>query len=341
MKLLEWNEIKDDFTHNLLLGNGASIVFHPAFQYESLYEKSSEIGVLSSDVLQIFKSFNTKNFEQILEMLSNARLVNELLGIDEKETEESYKQVREALVTTIHNVHVQSKDIKENLIKLAKFMKRFERVASLNYDLIVYWAMLEGNDLYGKNRFKDCFILDETKTYLRFEDAFEDYLVKPHASLTKATLIFYPHGNLILGTEPFGTEVKLRHESDDPYLLDTVLNVWKLAEYSPLFVSEGDSKSKIKAIRRSNYLTNVYNQVLANFKDTLVIYGWSFGENDKHILQALDRSDIKKIAISVYAGDGKIKNRYNYIEQVIEGTKKLRKSEIYYFDSCSEGCLIY
>ena len=94
---------------------------------------------------------------------------------------------------------------------MAEFMKRFETVLSLNYDLLVYWAMLKGNDEYG-NWFKDGFI-DEG----RFDNDYE--VLREPLGAERATLVFYPHGNLILATDLIGDEVKLSR-SGEKYVLD-------------------------------------------------------------------------------------------------------------------------
>lgn len=48
----------------------------------------------------------------------------------------------------------------------------------------------------------------------------------------------------------------------------------------PVFVSEGTSHQKVAAIRRSHYLTNVYEEVLPAIGESLVVYGWNFEERE-------------------------------------------------------------
>ena len=40
---------------------------------------------------------------------------------------------------------------------------------------------------------------------------------------------------------------------------------------------------KVAAIRRSHYLTNVYEEVLPVLGERLVVYGWSFDERDQMV----------------------------------------------------------
>lgn len=47
-KIYEWNDIKDEFTDGLLLGNGASMAVHPEFHYGSLFEAARVKGSLQN-----------------------------------------------------------------------------------------------------------------------------------------------------------------------------------------------------------------------------------------------------------------------------------------------------
>ncbi len=336
-----WEDIKDRSTHNLLLGNGASIAINESFDYSSLHQKASEGELLSKNLQRLFELFNTKNFELILRRLSDTRRVNEILSINESTTSESYEELRDALVNTVRWVHPQHPDVKSYLARIANFMMSFDKVISLNYDLLVYWAMRVGDDLKGKNRLKDCFRRVEVDGDLIFEDAFDEYMEEPYRDSEAATLIFYPHGNLVLATKRFGKEIKLSRSKDDCLLLDKILEKWQLGDYTPLFVGEGETRDKKHAIEQSNYLTNVYNRVLATLKESLVIYGWSFDDRDKHILDAIDRAALKEIAISVYTKGSDYEEYCNTVEKKISSTHNLKNCKIYFFDAGSKGCWIY
>lgn len=53
----------------------------------------------------------------------------------------------------------------------------------------------------------------------------------------------------------------------------------------------------VAAIRRSHYLTNVYEEVLPAIGDSLVVYGWSFDERNQHVLNAISTNPPKRMAI--------------------------------------------
>lgn len=151
-----------------------------------------------------------------------------------------------------------------------------------------------------------------------------------------STLVFYPHGNLALASDLTGMEHKMSTQSFGT-LLDTVIDKWESGEYTPLFVSEGISPKKLAAIRSSSYLGTVYESVIPSLRGTLVIYGWSMGKEDDHILKALKRSKIKEIAVSVYKPARKTEQK---AQQMLNQIKKFMgsKTNVYFFDSESPGC---
>ncbi len=274
VRVHEWKDIEHRYTHKLLLGNGASIAVCETFRYHSLYEEARSSGRIHTKLHSLFKEFNTTDFEHILRLLLITKRINGLVGIRDNHTSRLYRSLRDALIGTIIGIHPKHEDVKDFLLPIARFMKRFDTVLSLNYDLLVYWAMLRGNDSYGR-WFKDGFVNDR-----RFQSDY-GFLREPREA-TGATLVFYPHGNLILATDFWGDEMKLSRE-EERFLLDTILHEWKQGDYAPLFVSEGNSEDKLRAIRQSKYLDTVYHDELGGGSESLVIYGWSIRDEDEHV----------------------------------------------------------
>ncbi len=146
------------------------------------------------------------------------------------------------------------------------------------------------------------------------------------------TLVFYPHGNLILSTRILDNEeVKINDESGR--LLSTILNKWETVENTPLFVSEGSERDKLNAINRSVYLNSIYNRALKKPEESFVIYGWSIGLQDRHLLRAISKARPAKIAISIHD-----KNQAQAIENNIKAI--IGDVEIDFFNTNSEGCWI-
>lgn len=335
-RISTWEEIQDVFTHKLLLGNGASRAVWDSFEYPSLYEEAKKAGRIDLSLTKLFSDFGTNDFEYILKLLSQTKRVNEILRVKDRYTPRLYKKLKKTLIDTIRDVHPKHEQVKSLLLPMAEFMKRFDTVLSLNYDLLVYWAMLEGNDKYGK-WFKDGFV-DEG----RFDNDYHA-LTEPYQA-EGATLVFYPHGNLILATEFLGDEIKLSR-SGEKYLLDTILGIWEERDHIPLFVSEGETDEKLQAIRRSNYLKTVYDYEIDSSNDSLVIYGWSFRDEDEHILKGIVHGGVDRIAVSVHTSSGNAQSFCEAIEHKINKMyytlKKKRKCKIFFFDSESDDVWIH
>ena len=212
-------------------------------------------------------------------------------------------------------------------------MKRFKNVVSLNYDLIPYWAMLRGNEEISCTWFKDGFINNSGREFA----GDIEFLRRPHGNCNGSTILFYPHGNLILAQENGVNEIKLRRTAADD-LLEIVLRFWKIGFHVPLFVSEGTSEKKKEAINRSRYLNTVYHEILPKMEKSLVIYGWSMGAQDEHILRELAACNLEKIAVSVNSGG----NRGDaYCQRVTQKLRDIGAKKIDFFRAGSEGCWIY
>jgi len=333
MQLHEWSDIKNRFKHNILIGNGASIAIDDRLSYRSLYEQVCERGKLNNEIITMFEYFETTNFEFIMKLLLEASQVNGVLNIDEEKTKDYYYEIRDSLISTIRDIHPTHPSVEHLLPTIANFLVNFRTVLSLNYDLIVYWSMLVGNDNLECQWFKDCYVRGE------FEKDFS-YLYRPLSPATGATLVFYPHGSIFLATDIYGNEEKLSR-SDDEFLLETILTRWKEKDYIPLFVSEGNTREKFHAITRSNYLDTIYDSILTKINGSLVIYGWSASEQDEHIFDAIDHRGITAIAVSVHTANPDWASYCVRIEDRFARTHNLRESAIYFFDSQCAGCWIY
>lgn len=326
-----WSEIKERFDGGaLLLGNGASRAIHEGFGYPSLRQAAEDKGHVTPEVADIFRAFGTDDFELVLRRLWEATLVNKALGIEPGRVELAYQQVRGALIATVRDVHIRHEDAKRHFAPMFQFMKGFDAIFSLNYDLLVYWAMMASRDELG-NWFKDCF-----QRHGVFSENWET-LRQPYRA-DGATLVFYPHGSLLTARRDDYTEGKLTlPHKGEATLLGRILELWETGSVSPLFVSEGTAERKRKSIANSNYLSRVFREVLPNSGESLVIYGWAISEQDEHILAQLRRpgSTLRRVAISVYGGCQASAQRAEDALMAV-GVK-----EVLFFDAESPGCWIH
>jgi hypothetical protein len=329
-KVYPWKAIEADFTHGLILGNGASIAFDHRFAYQSLKQKATEMALITADVQRVFDHLHTADFELVLRMLWHASKINYALEIPDVRTTDAYETVRDALIAVVREIHVSHDQVAARLPLAAAFMSRFSTVLSLSYDVLVYWAILVGNE-EAPNRFKDCFLGGEfQQDWQRFR--------KPYGSNSKATLVFYPHGSLALAADLAGTEFKVH--ADGAALLDAVFDRWEAGDTTPVFVSEGTSEQKRAAIRRSPYLSTVYEEVLPDMGDSVVVFGWSLHENDDHLLDAVCRGVPRRFAVAVNPAAGEL----NEFQAMVRGKLGARlgrnRFELTFFDRTSQGCWI-
>jgi hypothetical protein len=327
--ILKWTELQNEFSEGLVIGNGASIAVSDGFRYESLYEAAKAGGQLREGTQAVFTSFKSSDFELVLRRLWQATLVNQALNIASEQVDLAYKEVRRSLIETVHAIHPPYADLQKHFPAIGTFLKGFHTVASLNYDLVLYWAAMWNNDNVLGLWFKDAFNRSGGKTY--FRDDWET-VRKPYGLVGGATLYFYPHGNLCLGTEAEGGEVKLDAAGEN--LLKSITEQWEGGAATPLFVSEGTSEQKLAAVRRSNYLSRVHIEVLGSLGEAVVFYGMRFGPQDHHVIGRVART-AKKVAISVYRGDEAT------IANASETFKKAGVENVRFFDAESAGAWIY
>ncbi|MCK4646032.1 MAG: DUF4917 family protein [Candidatus Aminicenantes bacterium] len=320
-----WNDIAGEFRGaGLILGNGASIAFdEERFSYSSILTEARNLRRITPDLYRVFQSMNTTDFERVLQGLWQANYVNSVLGVRNQRLIEVYRGVQRALIETVRHIHgnVPHNSIAERLNKAADFLLQFKTVLSLNYDVLVYWAMMKGIDRL-QNNFADCFVNQ------LFQYDWENF----HNQYN--TLVFYPHGNLIIGRDINGVESKIYAENISN-LIDTIIQKWTNEELAPVFVSEGTSEQKKITINRSPYLSTVFNEVIPKIGEKVVIYGWALSEQDNHIIKVIKNGSIRKFAISAHGAS----NRYE--ENCARIRRELNGFEVVFFNTESEGCWIY
>lgn len=326
-EIYQWEDIKYDFYNaKLILGNGASIAIDSKFSYSSLLEHAKLNNHINDDIKELFNFFNTNDFELILRLVWQAAKVNKSFKIDDNKTYNAYIDLRNALIKTVRSIHPSYEEVSPHLPAIHNFIRNFEIIYTLNYDLILYWAIMYGNDNDHSNIFKDCFLnggFEGDWKYLK-----ENYRGK------RSILVLYPHGSLLLGRDIVEKERKISRAGMG-YLLDSILASWETEEYIPLFVSEGTSTQKVNSIKNSNYLNTIYRETFSYLNRSIVIYGWGLGDQDIHILRALKKySDVNfTFAISVYGNDQAFCNR---VVELL--SREFYKCKVYFFDSQSPGC---
>jgi uncharacterized protein DUF4917 len=127
-KVYPWKGIEADFSHGLILGNGASIAFDSRFAYQSLKAKATELGLITADVQRVFGHLHTSDFELVLRMLWHASKINQALEIPDVRTTQAYEAVRDGLIEVVRAIHVPYDEVRDHLARAATFMSRFSTV---------------------------------------------------------------------------------------------------------------------------------------------------------------------------------------------------------------------
>jgi hypothetical protein len=343
--ILKWAHLQKEDWDALLLGNGASIAIDDRFRYPSLYEKAYPEEEKTTE-RELFEKLATKDFEQVLLACGHAELVNDILGESTAEVKKITSNIKRALIDAVHAVHPEHNDVSDKLLRAARFASRFKTVINLNYDLTFYWGFLLFNDSDDghRNHFKDGFGKKKPNPQLLFNENWE-WLRRPPGPSDKTTRVFYPHGNLCLARGLSGNEFKITATPPTGTLLNEVTRKWSEPDCFPLYVSEGTSLQKRAAIRRSDYLSNVYEKVLKKIhesdKGTLLVYGWSFSDGDDHILEALKVNNLRRIGISVYSGVEPSEQQTFCLEVSAKIRKYFGDIEPVFFDSQSAECWIH
>lgn len=185
-------------------------------------------------------------------------------------------------------------------------------VFATNYDLCLYWSQLESQEpvnladyFWGPGQ-----TFDPSDVSLR----------------AGRTPVHYLHGALHLWTSDAGVDGKWTHSGGS--LLDLAAKYPPASDRRPLFVSEADTRSKLRTIRRSEYLSYCLDQLESN-DDNLVVFGLSMAENDRHIAAAVNAGRRRKIAVSMRPGGGgdAVIEEKSRINQLFPG------HEVIYYDS--------
>ncbi|HJE54797.1 MAG TPA: DUF4917 family protein, partial [Acinetobacter pseudolwoffii] len=261
----------------------------------------------------------------------HAKLINKHLGIIDQKLDSAYENIKQALIKVVKEVHCEHSDIADQLPQLYQFTKQFRIVVSLNYDLILYWILMYGNRNEDGHRFKDCF-----QGSGLFRNNWQD-LRNPIRKEKEVTLSLYQHGNLSIFRDAKNTETKVQR-GDFEGLLEVITSQWEDNKI-PLFVAEGTGTKKLESIKSSPYLSTIFYEVLPDLitqKANLVIYGWSLGKQESHLVKQIFKNNQSgKVAISIFQNNQEECHR---IYRLIKNEKVAPNIEVEFFDSQSSGC---
>lgn len=330
---------------HLLLGNGFSIACRPKiFTYGSLFEQAdfSKLPL----VPKVFEALKTTDFEQVIKALEEASKVLPIystsLGSAAKLMGEDAEKLKDLLISTVGKNHpnIPNEIDDTQFWGCRQFLAHFlgpgndgGKVYTLNYDLLLYWALM-----HGDNPFAEAVALETNDGFGRDEDTEPEYVNWMGESSAHGQRVHYLHGALHLFDA--GTELKKYTWINTGVPLLQQARAAMNAGMFPLFVAEGKSEQKLSKIKHSAYLHHSYksfSQQMQQGNDALFIYGHSLAENDQHILKKIVRGKIAQAYVGLY-GDPKSESN----KRVIAAAEKMAAQRgekfplaITYFDAAS------
>lgn len=322
-ELQSWKQVnKWGLLHSkwqLFIGNGFSINLFEKFDYTSLCEAAkkgeSEASKLTEAQIKLFDQFNTADFEGILNLLRNSGIVGRILEYEQFSTnvDQCYTNLKNCLIQTIGLIHIAHSDVAEKLLRLRKSLRAYSKVFTTNYDLLLYWAIMSADRGAG---FIDFLWSDGC--------SFDGTNVEVYKYNKGSTEVYYLHGALHFFETEFGGVEKIVSE-DGVSLLDKIIS--NIGDgRNPIFVAEGDWKSKLRTIKRFDYLNFCYDTFRESY-GKLAILGCSL-KQDEHIIKAIQEWPETKIAFGIYPSSDR-----EIIETKGMILSKLTGHNVVFFDS--------
>jgi hypothetical protein len=301
--LLTFQQVLDKANKpHLLLGNGFSMAYdQKRFSYTTLLGSAIENNIIKKEdaLYALFQELTTADFESIMKILDESGKVLEVYKGDKKiieQLKEDSTNLKNYLVTIITNNHpLKSTDLTEEQKKSCiKFLNPFEKIYTINYDLLLYWATMQDKSM------------NFTDGYGNTEDSVhEGFVVYKNSGSFN---VHYLHGALHYFDD--GDEIiKKTYNNSD---IDLIAQIKKSLNSNiyPIFISEGNSEQKLTKIIHNSYLNHCYRSLRSlggggkkSNKGDLVVFGTYLKKNDNHILEALLENNIQNIYMGVSDAD--------------------------------------
>jgi hypothetical protein len=293
-------------SRTLLLGNGFSIRH---FNYKNLLDRS---GLPANDSIRaLFAALDVVDFEIVMRALEEAALVERAYKREEqaKIFLNDATRLRASFIHAIRNTHPPHREnILDVIPSCIQFLKQFQAIFTLNYDLLLYWVMLDDTA-----SFHDGFGLGRD-----WGGGFRGPF-KPEARCN----VYNLHGGLHLFRTADGeVEKKLMGASG---VVDAIADTITREKRLPLYIAEGTSSAKLNRINSTAYLRHCY-QTLSDSKGYFFIFGHSAARNDEHAYRALFGAGIDHLYFCVHTPTAKV----NELDAELARYKRLFESKVNY-----------
>ncbi len=301
---------------HVFLGNGFSRACKPdIFAYDALFERA-DFENLSGNAKALFEALDTTDFEVVIKALRSASKITKVYLSDSPKISETMSldadTLREVLVSAIAGSHpeVLSEISNDSYIACKNFLSNFERVFTLNYDLLLYWTVMQ-KELMPVIKSNDGFLTPEygTSEYVTWE-----------IENSYSQNIYYLHGALHLFDA--GAELQKYTWINTGIKLTEQINNALINEKYPMFVAEGTTEEKLERIKHHAYLTKAFDS-FSRIGGALFIYGHSLATNDEHFLHLIEKGKTTKLYVGIYGDPDSLTNQY-----IIERANQMREYRI-------------
>jgi len=278
----------------VLLGNGFSRACKDdIFSYGALYEQA-DFGNLSPGAREAFTALGTRDFEIVIKSLRQTAQLAAVYVPDKPELLTTLVRdangLRDVLVETIARNHPERPhDIElERYAACRRFLDNFNCIYTLNYDLLLYWTLMQDDPAMEFFKLEDGF--------RKAEEPDADYVAWDSGSSHTQT-VYYMHGALHLFDAGHELQKYTWCNTQIP-LIEQVKAALDRNDF-PLFVAEDSSKAKMERIMHHHYLGKAKSS-FEKIGNDLFVFGLAFGESDGHILQMMGDNQVKQMFVSLH-----------------------------------------
>ena len=191
-------------------------------------------------------------------------------------------------------------------------------IYTVNYDLLLYWTLLHDQVIQWNAENPLASILEQTEP-LEHDDGFRTPDGEPEApyvtweaeGAADGQNIHFLHGALHLFDSGPDLQKKCWERSGGILLVDQIRAALDESKF-PLFVSEGDTDSKLARIRHSGYLQRSLKSFAGVCRSpgaSLFIFGHSLAPNDEHVLRQIEKGRIRTLYVSLHGDPASVSNR--------------------------------
>lgn len=322
----------------VLLGNGFSISCRPeAFSYGRLLDEADFKG-LSVNAEELFAREGTTDFEVIIEALKRTSRIDDFYGAEDgfvKRLLRDADRIKQVLAETLAKRHPEfpAKLSDAEYLSARSFLARFDKFYTVNYDLLLYWALMHEDRSGPDIKSDDGFRADADEP-----DA--DWVTwDPYIDVTQN--VFFLHGGLHLFDAQDRLK-KLTWSRTGRPLIDQICEALD-ASFYPVVVTEGTSAEKWARVMHHPYLLAGFRS-LQRTTGSLFVFGHSMAENDSHVFDAVVRGKISQLFVGIFGDPASDSNRViqqraaelaERRSEIVERSKNRRLSqlELKFFDS--------